>query len=279
MNIKITSDSTCDLSKELLDEYSVGIAALYVVKNDEYFRDGVDIFPADIYAHVAAGGDLCGTAALSIGDYIEFFRPFSEKYDAVIHINISSEFSSCHQNACLAAQEFSNVYVVDSRNLSSGQGHVVIEAAQLAAQGKTPPEICECLKEFTERVNASFILNRLDYMRKGGRCSSIAALGANLLKLRPCIVVEDGKMHAEKKYRGTFENCVTEYIKDRLSVDYPIRQDRVFVTHSGVSPEIEEKAVETVKSLGFEKVFVTRAGCTVCGHCGDNTIGVLYIRA
>ncbi len=279
MNIKITSDSTCDLSKEILEKYGIGIVPLYVVKDGKHFRDGVDIFPEDIYAHVSAGGDLCGTAALSIGDYIEVFRPLSEKYDAVIHVNISAEFSSCHQNACLAAQEFKNVYVVDSRNLSSGQGHVALEAAQLAKEGKTPQEICESLKEFTERVNASFILNRLDYMRKGGRCSSVAALGANLLKLRPCIVVEDGKMHAEKKYRGTFETCVTEYIKDRLSVDYPIRQDRIFVTHSGVSPEVEAAAVKTVKSFGFENVYVTHAGCTVCGHCGENTIGVLYIKA
>ena len=246
MKIKITSDSTCDLSPELVKKYGISVIPLYIIKNGEYLRDGVDIFPKDIYAHVDAGGDLCGTAALSVGDYIDWFKPLSAENDAVIHVNLSSDISCCHQNAAIAAKEFDNVFIVDSKNLSSGQGHSAIEAAELAAAGKTPQEICEALKDFTPRVNTSFILNRLDYMRKGGRCSSVAALGANLLKLRPCIVVEDGKMHAEKKYRGNFEKCVVEYIRDRLTSAGPIRHDRIFVTHSGVPQEIEDAAVRTL---------------------------------
>ena len=279
MNIKITADSTCDLSPELIQKYDVAIFPLYVVKGGQHYRDGIEIKPDDIYAHVAETGEMCTTAALSIGDYIEYFKELSSKYDAVIHINISQGFSCCYQNACLAAQEFDNVYVVDSRNLSTGHGHVVIEAYELAQQGIAPQEICERLQEFTERVDASFILDRLDYLAKGGRCSAVAAFGANLLKLKVCIEVKDGSMGAGKKYRGPYEKCMVEYITERLRDIDNLRTDRIFVTHSGMSDELIKKAVETVKKCGkFENIYVTRAGCTVSNHCGENTMGVLYIH-
>lgn len=279
MNIKITADSTCDLSPELIQKYDVTAFPLYVVKGGQHYRDGVEIKPDDIYAYVAETGEMCTTAALSIGDYTDYFREFASKYDAVIHINISQGFSCCYQNACLAAEEFDNVFVVDSRNLSTGHGHVVIEACELAQQGIAPQEICERLQEFVERVDASFILDRLDYLAKGGRCSAVAAFGANLLKLKVCIEVKDGAMGAGKKYRGPYEKCMVEYITERLRDIDSLRTDRIFITHSGMSDELIKKAIETVKKCGkFENIYVTRAGCTVSNHCGENTMGVLYIH-
>ena len=198
MNYKITADSTCDLSPELLEQYGLGLTPLYVQLGEKTYRDGVDIFPDDIYAHVANGGDLATTAAVNLADYVRLFSDLSRKYDFVIHICISSDFSCCYQNASLAAAEYPNVYIVDSRNLSTGHGLVVLEAERCAREGMEPQEIVSYLQVLTERVDASFILSRLEYMKKGGRCSSVAVLGANLLRLRPAIEVTDGKMHVCK---------------------------------------------------------------------------------
>jgi len=277
MKIKISSDSTCDLSKELIERYDISIAPLCVNKGTETFRDGVDITPPDIYAHVDAGGALCTTAAVNISEYTEIFTEYLKNYDAVIHITISSDFSICYQNACAAAAEMENVYVVDSRNLSTGHGHLVLEAAKLAAQGENAQEIAEKMRALAEKVDASFILSRLDYMVKGGRCSGAAALGANLLGLKPCIEVKNGKMGVCKKYRGSFEKCLDAYIKERLTAEY--LPERIFITHSGVSDEALEVARAAVKKYGnFETVEETVAGCTVSCHCGPGTLGVLFIR-
>lgn len=217
MKIKITSDSTCDLSPELIAENQIEVFPLHVNKGGQFFTDGVDITPSDIFAHVEQGGDLCSTAALNVEEYRQRFAVLSPEYDAVVHINISADFSSCYQNACLAAAEFPNVYVVDSRNLSTGHGHVVMEACKMAKNCTDVEKMVEDLKELTGRVEASFILNRLDYMVKGGRCSMVAALGANLLKLKPCIEVANGKMQVCKKYRGSYLKCLESYVTERLS--------------------------------------------------------------
>ena len=279
MNFKITADSTCDLSPEQLRQYGIELLPLYVQLGEKTLRDGVDVFPDDIYAHVAQGGDMATTAAVNLADYVRAFSALSRKYDFVIHICISQDFSCCYQNACLAAAEYPNVYVVDSRNLSTGHGLVVLEAERCAREGMAPEEIVAYLRELTDRVDASFILSRLDYMKKGGRCSSVAVLGANLLKLRPCIEVRDGKMGVCKKYRGTFEACVKAYIGDRLKGKENLNLRRVFLTHSGVPEEIIETAKQAVRQYqNFEEICVTRAGCTVSSHCGPGTIGVLFIQ-
>ena len=279
MTYQIISDSTCDLSPEQVKKYNIHLMPLYVQLGDKTFRDGVDIHPDDIYAHVAAGGDLAATAAVNLADYVQVFSEYSRKADFVIHVTISSDFSCCYQNACLAAADYDNVYVVDSRNLSTGHGLVVLEAVRLAESGMEPKKIIETLNELTARVRASFILDRLEYMKKGGRCSAVAMLGANLLKLRPCIQVKDGKMGVEKKYRGSFERCTRDYITDRLAGRDDLDLRRVFITHSGVSPEIEALAEKTVRELQpFEEVCITRAGCTVSSHCGPGTLGVLFIE-
>ena len=279
MKIKITSDSTCDLSREQIAKYDVHILPLAVAMGENNYRDGVDITPEQIYAHVAKGGDLPKTAANNIADYAEVFAKYSKEYDAVIHLNISAEFSSCHQNACLAAEEFENVYVVDSRNLSTGHGLLVIRAYELAEAGKTGAEIAEELRGMVDRVDASFILNQLEYLKKGGRCSALAVLGANMLKLKPCIEVKDGKMGVGKKYRGAFDKSMKDYIHDRLADRDDLELDRVFVTHSGIDKELIDLAVNTVRELQpFKEICVTQAGCTVSSHCGPDTIGVLYIH-
>ena len=279
MRYQITSDSTCDLSPEQLEKYNIRLLPLYVDMDGRTLRDGVDVKPDDIYAHVAAGGGLPKTAAVNMADYVRAFTELSAKNDFVIHVCISLDFSCCYQNAKLAAADFDNVYVVDSRNLSTGHGLVVLEAERMAREGMEPEAIVAALEALTGRVEASFILDRLDYMKMGGRCSAVTLLGANLLRLRPCIEVRDGKMGVGKKYRGSFEKCLVQYITDKLSGRTDLELRRVFITHSGLPEQTVQKAVETVQSLQkFEEIDVTRAGCTVSSHCGPGTIGVLFIR-
>ena len=281
MNIRITSDSTCDLNPEYLRAHQVEILPLYTMKGGETFRDGVDIVPQDIFDHVAAGGDLCSTAANNIEDYRQMFTLLLGECDAIIHIDISADFSSCYQNACAAASELKNVYVVDSRNLSSGHGHIVCEAVKMAEEGKlSPEEITARLNELTGRVEASFLLDRLDYMVKGGRCSMVVALGANLLHLKPCIEVIDGKMKVVKKYRGSYEKCILNYVKDRLKDRDGLVYERIFITHTPVEDGIVEKVRAAIAEYApFTEIVETQAGCTVSCHCGPGTLGILFLRA
>lgn len=279
MNIKILSDSTCDLSPQQLAQYNIDLARLTVVKNDEQFIDGETITPADIFAHVAAGGGLCSTSAYSVGQYQELFAKYADKYDGVIHINISAHFSSCHQNACIAAEDFPNVRVIDSMNLSTGQGHVVLEACRLAQTCDDLDEIADKLRAFAPRVEASFLLDQLQYMVKGGRCSSAAALGANLLNLKPCIEVRDGKMSVVKKYRGSYAKCLANYVKDRLADREDIVRNELFLTYTTVTDECLAAVKNAINEYGhFETVYETTAGCTVSCHCGPATLGVLFVR-
>ena len=279
MNIKILSDSTCDLSPELLAQHNIDLARLTVVKDGQPYTDGTTITPADIFAHVAAGGDLCSTTAYNIGEYEELFSKYAGEYDGVIHITIGSGFSSCYQNACLAAEEFSNVRVVDSQNLSTGHGLVVLEACRLAAECGSLDEIVEKLNAFTPRVEASFLLDQLKYMVKGGRCSSVAALGANLLGLKPCIEVKGGKMSVVKKYRGTYAKCLASYVKERLADREDIVWDTLFLTYTTVEDDCRTAVVNAIEQHGhFNTVYETTAGCTVSCHCGPATLGVLFVR-
>ena len=279
MNIKIISDSTCDLSPEQLKQHDITLARLTVIKGDEQFTDGDTITPADIFAHVAAGGDLCSTAAYSVGDYEDLFSKYSKEYDGVIHINIGSGFSSSYQNACIAAEDFPNVRVIDSQNLSTGQGLVVLEACRLAKEYDDLDVIVEKLNAYTPRVEASFLLDQLKYMVKGGRCSSAAALGANLLNLKPCIEVKNGKMSVVKKYRGSYAKCLANYVQDRLANRDDLVRNEMFLTYTPVSEECLAAVKSAIEAYGhFETVYETQAGCTVSCHCGPGTLGVLFVR-
>lgn len=277
--IKITSDSTCDLSEDLLRRYRIGISPLTIIKGEKEFLDGRDISPQDIFAHVAAGGELCKTSAVNVADYLDFFAPLAEKYEAVVHLNLGAKFSSCHQNALLAAEDFPNVYIADSQNLSTGHGHLVLQAAEMAEQGLPAEEIVERLRKLVPLVEASFVIDTMEYLQKGGRCSSLAAFAATALKMKPSIKVEEGAMTVGKKYRGSLEKCLRQYIHDRLAGREDIDLRRIFVTHALCPPEMVEMAVEEVRKYQpFQEVLVTTAGCTVSCHCGPNTLGILFLR-
>jgi DegV family protein with EDD domain len=274
--VKITCDSTADLSHELLQKYNIDTIPLYIIIDENTYRDSVDIQPDDIYAYAQRTGKLPKTAAVSVQNYIDLFAKYQE-YDAIIHINIGQQFSSSFQNAYIASQEFKNVYVINSENLSTGSGHLVIEAAELAAQGLDAEQICENLKRVIPKIDASFVIDTLDYLKMGGRCSSIQAFGASLLNIKPCIEVIDGKMEVGKKYRGKIEKSIQKYVVDRLKDRDDIIKDRVFITHSGCSVDLLNQVKQLViESQPFEEIFITRASCTISCHCGPNTLGVLF---
>ena len=279
MKIKILSDSTCDLSQELLEKYDITLVPLTVIKNGEAFKDGVTITPAEIFAHVAAGGGLCSTTAMNVGEYTDYFTKYASDYDGVLHINLGSGFSSSYQNACLAAEDFENVRVVDSMNLSTGQGLVVLYACKMAAQCDDLDQLQQTVSAYAQRVEASFVLDKLEYMVKGGRCSATAALGANLLNLKPCIEVKDGKLTVVKKYRGNYAKCLATYVKERLSGRDDLDRETLFVTRTPVSEDCLDAVKEAVKEYAdFENIYWTEAGCTVSCHCGPGTLGVLFVR-
>jgi len=261
-----------------LARYQVDVMPLTVIKDGQVFRDGIDIKPQDIFRHVEQGGALCSTSAVNIEDYRNFFERYAAQYDAVIHLNLGSGFSTCHQNAVLAAADFPNVYAVDSMSLSTGQGQLVIEAALLAERGLSAVEICSQLNEIRGRVDISFVLDRLEYMQKGGRCSSVMALGGKLLKIKPCIAVKEGHLKMVDKYRGNFEKCIEKYIKDFLKDRKEIRKERIFITYTDAAPEVVQAARDAVAKYGnFEEVLETQAGCTVSCHCGPGTLGIIFI--
>ncbi len=279
-SIKITCDSTCDLGAELIKKYDITVTPLYVYLGDEEHRDGVDITSEDIFEHVAKTGILPKTAAVSMDDYLQCFKKYTDEGREIVHINISSDMSSSHANAVLAAKEIGGgVYPVDSRNLSTGSGHLVLMAAELAEQGYSASEIASRLEEAAKRVESSFVIDTVDYLRKGGRCSTVAALGANLLRLKPCIEVREGKMSVGKKYRGPLGKVLCEYVAERLRERPDIDTKRIFITHTH-APEDAVKQVyrEIQRYQPFEEIYETIAGCTITSHCGKGTLGVLFFR-
>lgn len=279
MRIRITSDSTCDLSQELLQKYNIAISPLYIVKDGTPYKDALEITPDDIYAHVAQTGHVCTTSAINVDEYVSFFQREGEGYDAIIHFTISSEMSSSFQNATLAGEQVGNVYVIDSRNLSTGIGHLVLDAAILAESGMDAAEIVKVLEEKKEKLDVSFVLDTLKYLSLGGRCSSLVALGANLLNIKPSIQVKNGKMGVGKKYRCSFDRALIRYVQDKLAEPETVDPSRIFITDSGVSEELKEAVERAVLScVPFQEVHHTRAGCTISNHCGPNCLGILFYR-
>lgn len=278
-NIVITSDSTSDLSSELRQRYNINILPLGVTLAGKVYKDGVDITPDDIYAHHDKTGELPKTTAANVDEFYNFFKKFADEGKAVIHFDISSGMSSTFNNARIAAEEFENIYVIDSANLSTGIGLLVVAAAEMVNEGLEAEEIVAKINDMVPKVDASFVIDNLEYLYKGGRCSALAAFGANMLKLKPCIEVKNGAMGVGKKYRGRYADVLKAYVSERLGDGSDIDNSRVFVTHAGCDEEIVKQVVEQVKEAGiFKEVFLTRAGCTVSSHCGANTLGVLFIR-
>ncbi len=277
--VLISCDSTCDLSPELLERFSIALNPLFVVMNGKTLRDGVDVYPDDIYAYYKTTGEIPKTTAANTEDFLAYFKPFVEQGYAVVHFTISSSMSATFNNARLAAAELEDVYVIDSKCLSTGAGLEVLKADELAADGVDARSIASYASSMWERVDASFVIDSLEYLHKGGRCSSVAALGANLLRLKPCIEVKNGVMGVGKKYRGRYEDVLLEYAAARLADGEDIDTDRVFVTHAGCRQEVVNRVADKVRELlPFKEVLVTRAGCSVSVHCGPNTLGVLFVR-
>ncbi len=277
--IVITSDSTTDLGEALKERYHIKTLPLGIVLNNQLYQDGVDISPADIYDHYAKTGELPKTNATNIEDAINFFKSFVDAGKTVIHFTLSSEMSSNYNNARLAAAEVGNVYVIDSKNLSTGGGLLVIAAAEMAAEGLNAETIVQKVSDLVPYVDASFVIDSLQFLYEGGRCSALAMFGANLMKLKPCIQVKDGKMGVSKKFRGKYGAVLEQYVREQLADLSDIVMDRVFVTHAGSDPQIVDNIVRLVKEIApFKEVFVTTASCTISSHCGQNTLGVLFIR-
>lgn len=275
----IVSDSTCDLSKDLLDKYNIKILPLAVTLGENTYHDGVDIDADAIYDYYHKTGILPKTSAINIGEAEIFFKPFAEEGYSIVHFSLSSDMSTSYHNVLLASENFENIYVVDCKNVSTGNGLLVLAAAEMAQKGMSAKEIFDKVSKLVPCVDASFIIDKLEFLYKGGRCSAVSALGANLLKIKPCITVVDGKMGVSKKYRGKFVDTVKEYVAERLENIDDINTHTVFVTHAGCPDDVVTAAVETVKSLAKpENLFITRAGSTISSHCGADTLGVLFLR-
>lgn len=276
--IKIVADSTCDLSPEMLADHGIDVIQLYINLGDKQLKDLVETNSQQLIDYVNRSGVLPGTMAPSIEDFKTVFEKWRGEGYEVICITISGEMSSTFQNAKIAGDEVGGVYAVDSRNLSSGGGHIVLNAALMAERGLEAPEIVRNLEELVPKVRASFILDTLAYMKKGGRCSTVAALGANLLKIKPEIYVKDGTMSVGHKYRGTLKKVLGEYVDAQLKGRDDIRTDRIFVTHSQTDPELVEYVKDKVaENMKFDEILDTTAGGTITSHCGPNTVGILYL--
>ena len=279
MKIRMTADSTCDLTPEWIRKYQIGIAPLSVIIDGEVFHDGVDVTPRDIFRAAEAGKSV-RTAAVNTYEYKEFFRKQLEKCDQLVHVCLSSEFSTSYNDAVEAGKEVGNVFVVDSRNLSTGSGLLVLEGIKMINDGaEDGAAIAEALRAKTDLVDSSFVVRTIDYLRRGGRCSGLEALGAKMLHIRPSIVVADGKMHPGQKYRGRYEHYLKHYIRDLLENDDNIDFSRVVVVHSPSEEGLVRFAIDTVKSYGlFKEVLEAMAGCTICTHCGPDTLGLMFMR-
>ena len=277
MKIKITADSTCDLSEELLRQWNISLIPMHILMGDESLLDGVTVRPADVFAHAQNGGKMPKSAAPNLVEYTEFFAPFAKEYDAVIHINVGSKFSSCFQNARLAAQEFENVTVVDSENICTGQGYLVLRAAKWAADGLPPRNIQMRLQALAKKVELSFVLNQLDYMAKSGRCSGVLAFGANLLGIKPSLAVIDGELKVVKKYRGSLPTCVGKYITEKLADRDDIDTSVVFISSCQPKPGCMEAIKAGLAQYGkFEQILETDIGTTIGGYSGPGTIGIVF---
>lgn len=279
MKIAITCDSVCDLSQELIKQNNISILPISIILGDETFSDGVNINSQKIFDYVAKNKQLPKTSAINEFQYAEFFKEHLDGVDALIHFTISSDMSSCFNNAKKAASTLKNVYVIDSRNLSTGVGLQVLYACMLRDKGEKPENIVKKVEARKQFVQASFVVERLDYLYKGGRCSALQLLGANLLKIRPSIIVKDGKMDVHKKYRGKMKDVVKDYVKDTLNEFNTYDKSICFITYSSATEDMVEAAKSTLKEFAnFENVYITTAGATVTSHCGENTLGILYFN-
>lgn len=277
MKIAISAESTNDLPKELIKELDIKVIPYQIVTKDSTFNDG-EMSVEDLFKLVDETNTLPKTNAINEYEYTEYFEGLRKEYDAVIHICLSSGLSSSCSNAERAGKNVPGVYVIDSLNLSTGIGLLVLYAKKLADSGVAPEKIVEMVNARRDNVQASFVIERLDYLYKGGRCNSLQLLGANILRLRPRIVVKNGKMSSDKKYRGTMEKVVNKYCEETLAEFNTPDLEYAFVTYTTATEQMVEAAKTALKDAGFKNILETRAGCTIASHCGANTLGILYLN-
>lgn len=281
-DIAITTDSTCDLPQELIEENEITVIPLTVLLGDSVYRDGVDIKPADIYAYVDKTGELPKTSAVTPAEYYEVFKKLVDEGKKVVHIGFSSGLSSSFQNASVASSELDDVYCVDSKTLCTAQGLLVLKACDFRAKGLDVKKIADKVTKLVPKVSATFVLDGLEYLHKGGRCSTVARFGANVLGIKPSIAVDNqtGKLEVAKKYRGKTDIVYKQYITDRMNEIKRIEPDRVVIAESGgVSPKILAFAKGVIEGKDkFNQVIVTDAGCTISSHCGPKTLAIFYIK-
>lgn len=276
----ITSDSTCDLTPELLERFNVKTAPLHVLLGEDTYLDGVNFTQEMIFERYAKDKTLPRTAAVSPQEFTDFFTPLVEAGYEVIFLSISSGLSGTYQNAVIAAQDLPGIYPIDTHKLTTGVGEMVLAACKMRDEGMDASSIAKAMEEMIPRVNVSFVIDTLEYMWKGGRCTGVAAFGANLLNLKPCIEMRDGKLEVCKKYRGNIEKVYHKYITERLSAQ-PVDPNYIFITTSNQpSPELAQQLENTVCAAvpDVKEVLFTRTGCTVTSHCGPGTLGVLFLE-
>lgn len=281
--VKIVADSTCDLSKELIEKYKIEIVPLHIVLGDKEYLDGVEITPDEIYEWADKHEDTPKTSAVGFDSAIAVLKPIADSEDEMIVFTISEKMSTTANVFRMAVDELEledRVTVIDSANLSTGIGLMVLKAADMAINGKNRNEIETAIEEMISKIRASFVVDTLTYLHRGGRCSSVAALAGGVLKLHPKIVVEDGAMSADKKYRGKMDKVILDYVKDMEEELKSAEKTRVFITHSGCEQEIIDSVYTYLKELEyFDEILITRAGGVISSHCGAGTLGVLYVRA
>ncbi len=276
MKICISCDSTCDIPKDLLQKYDIHLMPITIMLGTKEHHDGIDVTPEDIFNFVDKTNELPKTSAVNVYEYTEYFKKLRQEYDAIIHFSLSFAISSTGNNARLASNDVDNVYVIDTKSLSSGSGLLALSCVDKIKEGKDIKTIVKELEEEANKVQASFLLDTLRFLHKGGRCSGIALLGANVLKIKPRISLVDGKMQVTKKYRGNIEDALLKYADDLLK-EVPPNKKRVFVTYSSPVEPTRTKLLEKLKNYGFEEVLESSACATICTHCGRKTLGVLYI--
>ncbi|ANS73687.1 fatty acid-binding protein DegV [Paenibacillus yonginensis] len=279
-SIKIFADSTCDLSADLIKHYEIGIVPLYVTFESQSYRDGIELTPPELYAKVSETGKLPLTAAPSPSDFIQAFTPYVEQGQQIIYISLSSELSSTYQNAVIASKEFEQgrVEVFDSLNLSTGIGIQVLKAARAAEAGQNVQQILSLLAEIRPKVDTEFVIDSLDYLHKGGRCSGMQNVVASLLKIRPVIKVIDGKMTPAYKVRGSREKAFDQMVSNALSNKANMDRGTLFVTQTMAHEDAEKLRATLNETIQPQEVFITEAGCVICSHCGPKTIGIIYLK-
>lgn len=276
----LSADSTCDLDNALRMRYRVNEYPLHVILGNGEYQDGVNISADDIYNAYYKYHILPTTAAINVEEYANYFKKWVDAGYDIIHFSLGSGLSSAYQNCCIAARDCPNIYPVDSHNLSTGIGLLVLEAADRIAQGMGAKQIVAQMNELRTHVHASFIIDTLEFLHAGGRCSALAALGANVLRIKPCIEVDNtsGNMNVGRKYRGSLEKVLPQYTADKLHEYKNIKHNRVFITHSGIPQKHIDLVRQTIQENSyFEDIFITRAGSTISSHCGPNTLGVLFM--